>query len=153
MSCLSVCLVKSIDDVIDPRELYATLDPSLIHRSEIIPNKYASLDAITYCRSVFMKAGIWLFNTTVQYHMHEVDAYIKLDLNPYDVTLEWMEFIWSSYLYNERNLRHVTIVLNVNSPRGDDVKDIWFSIQLKISLQLIHGRYGPHWSERQRKKE
>jgi len=33
---------------------------------------YASLDAITYYRSVFMKAGIWLFNTTVQYHMRYV---------------------------------------------------------------------------------
>jgi len=83
--------------------------------------------------------------------MHEVNAYIKLDLNPYDVTLEWMEFIWSSYLYNERNLRRVTIVLNVNSPQRDDVGDIWFSIQLKISLPLIHGRYGPRWSERRRR--
>jgi len=49
--------------------------------------------------------------------LRKVNAYIKLDLNPYDVSLEWMEFMWSSYLYNERNLRHVTIVLNVNSPR------------------------------------
>ena len=48
MSCLSVCRVKSINDVIDPRDLYATLDRyldnlisrSLIRRSEITPNKY-----------------------------------------------------------------------------------------------------------------
>jgi len=40
--------------------------------------------------------------------LRKVNAYIKLDLNPYDV-------IVSSYLYNERNLRHVTIVLSANT--------------------------------------
>jgi len=47
--------------------------------------------------------------------LRKVNAYIKLDLNPCDVILEWMEFIWSSYLYNERNLHHVAIVLNMNT--------------------------------------
>ena len=49
--------------------------------------------------------------------LRKVSAYIKLDLDPYDVTLEWMEFMWSSYLYNERNLRHVAIVLIVHTSR------------------------------------
>ena len=64
-----------------------------------------------------MEVGIWLFNTTVQNRMLicKVNAYIKLDLNPYDVILEWMEFMWSSYLYNERNLHHVAIVLKMNT--------------------------------------
>jgi len=49
--------------------------------------------------------------------LRKVSAYIKLDLDPYDVTLEWMKFMWSSYLYNERNLRHVAIVLSVHTSR------------------------------------
>ena len=100
-----------------------------------MPNKYVSPDAITYYRSVFMKAGIWLFNTTVQYHMHGVNAYIKLDLNPYDVTLEWMEFDLRIYITNgiyvtwrlySQRLRHTVLIKSSNPSLWTIIDDWWW---------------------------
>jgi len=63
-----------MNDIIDPRDLYATLDQylynlfsrSLIHRSEIIPTKCVRPPTPL---PIIDRSLLWLFNTTVQSRM------------------------------------------------------------------------------------
>jgi len=72
---------------------YATLDLSLIRRSEITPNKYMRHPTPLHIIDLSLWRPGYDYSmiqcrTICAVYLHKMNAYIKLDLNPYDVTLE-----------------------------------------------------------------